>query len=292
MMKFLIYKLFLITIISFQPLALTAETKGNFEFKIKEVGSPDELHMYTKCGFETKYSECHFDTGMKQTEFNDKKFYKNKTLLKSTESKDAFGKISKCDEYMLSSFNLGSSKEKDFFVKRCEGNRLHEAVLGIDYFRGKKFELNFDTNTVAFNEQGLTEGEELLLLNEGYIGIQSQTGDKKFIGLFDTGVGKTVIDRQLVVQNKDAFEIVEQSEVKTPSGETYNVGIYKAKKFTLGNKTYNNLIVQAIPFEALKNRFGNDVQAIIGNNIIMSDNWKFDLVNRRFLRLPKKTKEK
>lgn len=248
--------------------------------------------MYTRCGFQGTFSECHFDTGMKQTEFNNKKFYKNKNLLKSTESKDAFGKISKCYEYILSSFTLGSSKEKDFIVKRCEGNRLHEAVLGIDYFRGKVFELNFDTNTVVFNDQRFSEGEELSLLNEGYIGIKSKTGDKEFIGLFDTGVGKTVIDRQLVEQNKDAFEIIEQSEIKTPTGEKYIVGMYKAKKFTVGNKTYNNLTVQALPFEALKNRFGNDVQAILGNNIIMSDNWKFDLVNRRFLRLPKKTKEK
>lgn len=69
------------------------------------------------------FSECHIATGMKQTEFSNKKFYKNKTLLKSTESKDGFGKISKCYEYILYSFALGSTKEKYIIVKKYEGIR-------------------------------------------------------------------------------------------------------------------------------------------------------------------------
>jgi hypothetical protein len=222
-----------------------ASTGKSFDFKVKEVGSPDELRMYTDCQFDGSSNECHIDFGMKQTEYNQLTFYKRKKAVRSTESKDAFGKVSKCHEYKIAKLKLGQFSEDDFIIKRCEGKRLHEAVLGVDLFRGKIFEINYDRKQITFLTEPVIKGEELYLLNDGYIGLSMNSGAKKFKGLLDTGVGKTVIDKELVEQNKDQFELIEQSEVSTPTGAKYKIGLYKAKKLTVGSKEYRDLTVQA-----------------------------------------------
>lgn len=268
--------------------SFAGETSGKFQFQVKEVGSPDELHPYANCTFNKTSFECHIDTGMKQTELNNEEFYKKIAQIRTTESKDAFGKISKCSEYKVASLSLDSASEKDFFIKRCEGKRLHTAVLGIDFFRGKQFELNFDKQWFDFSAGSISEGDPLLLLVDGYIGLSSSVEKSNFVGLIDTGVGKTVIDEDLVTISKEVFSLIEQSEVSTPTGGKFKIGLYKAKKLKIGSKEYSNVLVQAMPFKAMKERFGADVRAIVGNNIIMQENWHFDLVNRRYKISPSK----
>jgi hypothetical protein len=89
--------------------------------------------LYAPCSFDNYSTRCHVDSGMRQTEINDKHF-SSYPVVKKSSSKDVSGLGVTCNEFVVKKISFQNRTKNDLLVRECGEKRLHKAVLGVDFF--------------------------------------------------------------------------------------------------------------------------------------------------------------
>lgn len=109
--------------------------------------------------------------------------------------------------------------------------------------------------------------------DNGWILIETQLKNEKKYLIFDTGATTTFLNEKYITS-----EIVEQEEIKDAKGKIHKSVSFKLNNFSLGDKLF---LDGGVYNSISQGQFKNDsIVGILGNNIINSYVWDFDMVNK------------
>lgn len=146
--------------------------------------------------------------------------------------------------------------------------------------------MDFKKSTFSFSKK-LPKNisfEPIKRLSEGHILVHLSAGDQKNNGLFDTGASLTSVDSKYAQAHPSVFKLVSlQNNGFDINGSPFVVKIYQIDSLKIGNVTFKNILVATFDFGSMSDYLGQDVQFVIGNNIIAKVNWLLDLKTNRLI---------
>lgn len=212
----------------------------------------------------------------------------NKDLPSSGESAStgASGKTTRCEDVEAKNVALKAAQGNDiarakYEVSRCESGD-GEDLLGLDFFRGARFTLDFDRREMAFfGEAPATDRRKpfrLLGPDQRLVGVDIRAGKTKGVGLFDTGAELSAVDRQFVDKHKKLFTLVKKKgRASEAGGKRFSSKLYKIKELDLGaGRTLRGVYALVYDFGALREALGREAPFVLGMNVLNKFNWWLD----------------
>jgi hypothetical protein len=139
-----------------------------------------------------------------------------------------------------------------------------ETTLGIDLLNRQPFALSVKNKNLTLNPpRPDTPFTTLQVSPQGLLSIPITVGSTQLQALWDTGAGLTTVDQSFIQSNPNDFTPTKKYMHGTDgAGKPLLVQIFRAKKITVGQKTFQNL--------------SPNIQAVLGHNLIAKVDWYFD----------------
>lgn len=226
------------------------------------------------------------DTGASTTRITLAPWNRDLPSLGQSYSTGASGKTTRCDDVEAKNVELRAAHGKNiararYDVSRCDAGDGDD-LLGLDFFRGARFTLDFQRREMVFFEETLATGRSkpfrLLGPDRRLVGIDVRMGNATAVGLFDTGAEITAVDRRFVDKHKNLFTLVNQKgKTSEAGGKQFSSKIYKIKEIDLGDgRIVRDVYAIAYDFGVLREAIGRQTPFILGFNIVSQFNWDLD----------------
>jgi Aspartyl protease len=201
-----------------------------------------------------------------------------------SESLAVSGQVSLCDDVearnveikAVAGANIGRAK---YVVTRCEAG---EELLGLDFFKGTRFTLNFiDKNMVFFDPSSsgaAPQPFQLLGPDHRLLGIALHVGAATVSGLFDTGAEVSAVDQQFVQTHRNLFKFVKHGQrADGAGGGSFAPDVYRLKKLDFGDgRSLRDVYVLVYDFGRLRDVLGPQSPVIVGYNLLRKFRWTLD----------------
>jgi len=173
-------------------------------------------------------------------------------------------------------------RKENYQLLRCL-NSNGDDLLGIDFFQGEYFTLNFKDKQINFiNNLDQTHQStpfRKITGADGLLGVDIRIGASTSVGLFDSGAEISAVDQRFVAQNKSSFVLVRATGMATEaSGKQWPTKLYKIKSLDIGGgQVVRDIYAIVYDFGVLRDAFGHETSFILGYNFISKFNWTIDL---------------
>lgn len=206
--------------------------------------------------------------------------------LGRSQSTGASGKTIACDDVearnvAISAVQGNSVARAKYVVSRCPAGDGDD-LLGLDFFKGARFALDFERHEMVFSgEQRGTGGRKPFrrLGPDGrLVGIDLRSGKTTAVGLFDTGAEISAVDQRFVDSHKNLFTLVKQkARASEAGGKQLSPKIYKIKELDLGDgRIVRGVYALVYDFGVLREALGRETPFILGYNFISRFDWELD----------------
>ena len=230
------------------------------------------------------------DTGASTTRITLAAWNKDLPSLGQSRSTGASGKTTRCDDVEARNVELKASQGDNIARAKYEVSRCAvgdgDDLLGLDFFRGARFTLDFERNEMVFFGETSADRRpkpfRLLGPDQRLVGIDVRTSDATFVGLFDTGAEITAVDQQFIIKHKNLFTLVKRKgKASEAGGKQFASKVYKIKQLDLGEGLIlRDIYAVAYDFGALREALGRRTPFILGYNLVSRLNWELDFQSR------------
>jgi hypothetical protein len=242
--------------------------------------------IYATVRFGNVMGPMRIDTGASTTRIRLAPWNKDLPSLGRSLSTGASGETARCEDVEAQSVELKASEGNNiararYEVSRCDAS-AGDDLLGLDFFRGARFTLDFDRKEMVFfaatSAAGRPKPFRLLGPDRRLVGIETRVGGVTVVGLFDTGAEIAAVDRQFVEKHTALFApVTAQGEAREAGGGHFSRKIYKIKAIDLGDgRILRGVYIMAYDFGLLREALGRRAPLILGVNILRQFNWELD----------------
>ncbi len=229
------------------------------------------------------------DTGASITRITLAPWNKDLPSLGQSASTGASGKTTLCEDVEAKNVEIKAQEgnnigRHNYVVSRCAASDGDD-LLGLDFFKGARFSLNFDRRELVFfgekNLAGAPQPLRLLGPQQRLIGLEVKAVDATANGLLDTGAEISAVDRRFVIKHKKLFTLVKnKGKASEAAGKDLSARIYKIKQLDLGEgRILRDVYALAYDFGVLREALGGRTPFILGYNVISKFNWEFDFTS-------------
>jgi hypothetical protein len=201
----------------------------------------------------------------------------------------ASGHAIKCDQVLIPSLSVGTESKVNFEAVRCPvvDGRTELNIVGLDFFNDKKVTFDMKAHRIVLGAEA-PDGSNLnrfATTSVGHILIPVRAGhrfqeQKETIAMFDTGAAITVISSEFVRNNPQYFTLIREiDQGRDTHGNVLAARLMIGSGIAVGNKVFAGEYVMAIDFTSIKKLMGDEVDLILGQNVIKNGKWFFDLPN-------------
>jgi hypothetical protein len=226
------------------------------------------------------------DTGASTSRITFAPWNKDFPTIGTSDSTGASGRTIRCDDVDVKVVELKASEgnniaRKNYQLARCpvgDGDDL----LGLDFFRGARFSLDFAHREIIFSNEAATPRRRpfrLLGPEKRLVGIDLRAGRAGAVGLFDTGAEISAVDQRFVDAHKSLFALVKsKGKASEAGGKRFSPKIYRIKEIDLGDgRIARGVHAVVYDFGPLRNVLGPETPFILGFDLIGRFRWDLDL---------------
>ncbi|HXY57578.1 MAG TPA: aspartyl protease family protein [Methylocystis sp.] len=205
--------------------------------------------------------------------------------LGESASTGASGRTTRCEDVEASFVALKASQGNDvartkYVVTRCAASGGDD-LLGVDFFKGARFTLDFDRKALVFvAPQGLGRPKPFRPLgpDRRLLGVELKIGDVGAVGLLDTGAEICAVDRTFMAKHRKLFALVKaKNTASEASGGGFASKIFKIKQIDLGEgRILRDVPALVYDFGPLREALGRGTPVVLGYNLASRFNWDLD----------------
>jgi hypothetical protein len=199
----------------------------------------------------------------------------------------ASGHAIKCDLVIMPAISVGSESRTQFESVRCPvvDVRTELNIVGLDFFAGKKVTLDMKANKIHLAAEAPKNSNAMPFTTSsvGHVLIPVRAGhkfqpQKETVAMFDTGAAITVISSEFVQNNPQYFTLIKEiDQGRDTHGNVLEARLMIMSGLAAGDRIFAGEYVMAIDFTSIKKLMGQDVDLILGQNIIKNAKWYLDL---------------
>jgi hypothetical protein len=245
--------------------------------------------IYVPVRFGNVMGPMRLDTGASATRIKLAPWNKDLPSLGQSASTGASGRTTSCEDVEAKNVELKAEQGNNigrgkYVVARCPDSDGDD-LLGLDFFKGARFALDFDRRELIFFGEKGAEGPaapvKLLSPDQSLVGVALKAGDVSTAGLLDTGAEISAVDKQFVDKHKKLFTLVKnKSKASEAAGKDMSARIYKIRRLDLGgDRILRDVFALAYDFGALREALGAGTPFILGQNVIGKFNWELDFTS-------------
>jgi hypothetical protein len=276
--------LFCIFVVVFGPASAKAEPGRSIVVMTETEGAYGGGRAYLPVRFGGVAGFMRLDTGASTTRIARAPWNADLPSVGKSESLAVSGHVSLCDDVEARNVeikategnNIGRAK---YVVTRCDAG---EELLGLDFFKGTRFTLDFLDKRLTFFEPASPDSHpqpfQQLGPDHRLLGIPLHLGSAAIVGLFDTGAEVSAIDRQFVMSHKNLFAFVKhRQQADGAGGRAFAPDVYRVKKLDLGEgRIFRDIYVLVYDFGGLRDVLGAQSPMILGYNLLRRLRWSLD----------------
>jgi predicted aspartyl protease len=250
-------------------------------FVVKDDGNPEGLSVFVDAQISDRNLRMELDTGSIATIIPDDKNESDLKSLGQIYLKSYTGEIN-CDRVHVPRLAVDEYEVKNLDAYRCKKiepllglDFLHEAVLRLD---SKHLFLQFLSRVPHdYTTFTLERGPG------GHLIVPSSIGMQVIQSLFDTGASTSLVDEYFAIHHPELFSpTTDQTVIMDGTMRNTNATkkIYLCHEIKIGNAVFHEIEFIGTNLSGIRaeqNR--NDLQIILGENVISHASWIFDLKN-------------
>ena len=247
-------------------------------------GPFDSGKIYLPCRFDLVDDLCFLDTGSTESIIANQKSFASTPTVGKIKYKSAANISMEIDQIVVKQIALGPMSVGPIKVGRVE-NPDASSVLGINFFATFPFSLNFSETPELklFPDSSVLLKSELTVLEKNLLAVPVSVNHFKTLSLVDTGAGLSVMNIELVQNNSENFEFIQDiPHGVDATGSEVSLKLYKAKLIKIENLEFENEYVLGMNFDVVHTYVSQNIQFIIGFNLIKKANWHFDLQKKKW----------
>lgn len=244
--------------------------------------------VYLTVRFGAAMGPMRLDTGASTTRVRLAPWNEALPALGASASTGASGATSSCEDVEAKIVELKASEGNDigranYRVTRCATSDGDD-LLGLDFFRGARFTLDFERGEMVFFPHGDAQGFRPfhpLGPDRRLVGIDLRIGKTAAVGLFDTGAEVSAVDRRFVERHKKLFvPLKKKTKASDASGRRFASDVYRVKEIDLGEgRISRDVAVVAYDFGPLRQALGAEAPLILGFDILSGLHWELDFAS-------------
>lgn len=229
------------------------------------------------------------DTGASTSRITLAPWNKDLPVVRQSESTGASGRATQCDDVEAKNVEIKASQgngvaRAKYEVTRCPVSGGDD-LLGLDFFRGARFTLDFDRREMIFFDKPRSDPPPAPVRPLGpeqrLAGIPLRAGNVPTVGLFDTGAEMTAADLRFVEKHRRLFAPVKSRlKASEAGGGKFSSKIYRIKELNLGDgRIVKDVYALVYDFGLLREALGPQAPLMLGYNFLSRFNWEIDLTN-------------
>lgn len=224
------------------------------------------------------------DTGASTTRITLAPWNRDLPAIGKSESLAVTGQVSLCDEVEARNVEIRATEgngigRAKYVVTRCASG---EELLGLDFFKGTRFTLDFSAKRMVFFDAGQADSIprpfQQLGPDHRLLGIPLHAGATAIVGLFDTGAELTAVDRPFVQRHKNLFTLVKHKQLADGAGGgAFTPDVYRLRRLDFGDgHVFRDIYVLVYDFGPLREALGAQSPMILGYNLLSRLRWSLD----------------
>lgn len=224
------------------------------------------------------------DTGATFTSVVGVDAFKSYPEIKKIEFSGISGAIQKGSTISLKTININGDVLNDIKVVRLPEGDGRRSTIGIDVLKNRSFSFSPKSKRIHFHKKEMTNSLPLEIGKVGHIYLSAQLSESgpTLVGIWDTGAGLTLIDIADVKANPSNFVFVKSSSGDDTTGSQLTLPIYNMKFLKIGSLKYRDVKILAADLSGMRKAIGDNVRMAIGHNVIVKNDWFFNLKSRRW----------
>ncbi len=245
--------------------------------------------IYLPVRFANVMGKMRLDTGASTSRITLAPWNQGLPVLGQSNSTGAFGRVTRCDDVEAQKVELvagqgNSIGRAKYEVTRCAASDGDD-LLGLDFFKGARFTLDFDRGEMVFFAGVRPDGRPAPFQSLGpdarLLGMPVKAGSATSLGLFDTGAELSAVDQQFVDRHRALFTPVRaRPRASEASGGGVSSRLYKIKTLDLGDgRVLHGVFALAYDFGALRAALGPRTSFVLGYNVLSRFNWELDFTD-------------
>lgn len=243
--------------------------------------------IYAPVRFGNVLGMMRLDTGASSSRIRFALWNKDFPVVGQTESLGASGRLMRCDDVeargvLLKAARGGSIGREKYTLTRCPSNDGDD-LLGLDFFRGTRFQLDLMRREIVFLDPKISEAEQrqpfvLLGTDRKLVGLNALVGNVPVVGLFDSGAELSAVDLTFVRSHGNLFAPVKHRlKASEAGGAKWAPKLYRLKEIDIGEgRIVRGIYVLAYDFGVLREALGAKTQMILGYNFLSHFLWDLD----------------
>jgi predicted aspartyl protease len=233
--------------------------------------------------FDGVKARCMLDTGSALTVVESDGSFERYEAAGSVDFKSAGGRQQETDTIRIGEIRFAGAVFTDVPVGRLEDSA--ENMLGIDLIARQPFSMTFiQVPSLRLNPPAPAHlRADLSVSKHGLLAVPLTLAGAQVDALWDTGASLTVVDPVFIQAHPADFK-----KLGTPmrgtdgAGDALVVEVYRARRLSVGGRTFRNTHVVAVDLSLLREHFAQDIQAVLGFNVIRKADWYFHRANRQW----------
>lgn len=215
------------------------------------------------------------DTGAPSSSVGTDSFIQKYEAIDKKETKGVSGKGEFFDVIKPKEIQIGKQRlESPKFTRRED-----KGVVGLNILENFIFQYDLENKSLNFLDGLPKERYEINKLSSGHLTIPIKIGSHPNFGLFDTGSDATIIDNQFLQKNLSLFRVVRVENGRDHNGNVVESKVYECSKIEIGSLILENVEVVTFDFPDFLREKMEGASVILGNNIIGTGKWSFDIKN-------------
>ncbi len=248
-----------------------------------ELGELESGKIFVPVDLNSKKLDFFLDTGATFTGLKDITLLRNPKVIGDHSFQSASGLKLKAKQVICERFSLGGIEQESKKISIFPDDFEHATTLGIDVFQKAHFSLSPDKKELTCNLKSIPLVNTFTLTTKGHIGVECKVRDQSFLGLWDTGAELTVISKELRRKCKNSFSNPRGISSGTDStGAKVSFTLWDMECIEITGKVFENIKALEMDFKPLKEYFPDETEMIIGFNLIVKANWRFDMPSKTF----------
>jgi hypothetical protein len=238
---------------------------------------------FLSCTFDGVQQSCFLDTGSAMTLVADPDRFSHYPKLGNFRFKSASGNPEEVETIQIRTVIIDEVEFSDTKVGCLQPNRAAESTIGIDLIGRQPFSVTFRRSpSLHLNPTPPRElSAELQVDRHRLISLPIAFDVTETRAMWDTGSSMTAVDRAFVKTHAEDFKPTEEFMKGTDgAGHSLLVKVFRAKKITIGPRSFSNVRVVAVDLSLLRENVSPQIHAVIGFNLIRKADWFFDPQNK------------
>lgn len=248
-----------------------------------ELGEFESGKIFVPVDLDSKKLDFFLDTGATFTDLKDISLLRNPKVIGDHSFQSASGLKLNAKQVICERFSLGGLEQESKKLSILPEEFKHATTLGIEVFQKAHFSLLSDKKELTCNLKNIPLVNTFTLTKKGHIGVKCKVREQSFLGIWDTGAELTVISEELRKKCKNSFSNPRVISNGTDStGAKVKLTLWDMECLEIRGEFFKNIKVLEMDFEPLKEYFPDKTEMIIGFNLIVKANWRFDMPSKTF----------